>query len=133
MAYFTLLAADGYLVREASLDTEMQAEAEQFAARRIDDLFHAWDRSAWTGVGVPDQIAEAAELLGVGHYLELRDIAAGGASSPERSWSEMLKERGELAAANVLGQGGPRNASGDIIGPARQGQLSTRFSEVWGG
>lgn len=121
MPYKTLTEGKGWLRSETStLDPELKARAEQFADREIDRLFWDWTRTTWTGSAVPWEIADIAELLGAGHYLEIATLSPASMPVDAVMTGPMLKRKGYEMAERVKMDGGPLAADGTYrTGPSR--------------
>lgn len=106
MPYFSLTAGQGYLRGQDVVDPQLKSEAEAWADTRIDETFWNWNRDTWTGMGVPKQIAQAAEMLCAGKYLE-KAYAVGNPNQVGDSLSRTLIRDGEKALMRIIDQGGP--------------------------
>lgn len=122
MAYSTLTAGASWLYAEAVLQAGIKAKAEQWASDRIDEAFFYWDRSTWTGSGIPDEIEEIADYLGSGRYLEFARAdgeAANGESDPKLKLARTLLDRGFRMIERVKQLGGVINDARDNrVGPS---------------
>lgn len=110
MSYFTLTPDQGHLTGRKTLSAAAKAKAEAWATMRIDEAFFAWDRTLWTGATLPQQIADAAELLATGKYLEI-EYATGNPVVDPNSLSVRLTRAGEEAIVRILDAGGPIDPS----------------------
>lgn len=105
MSYFTLTPNQGYMLGSMELNSSAKSKAEAWATLRIDEAFFAYDRSAWSGATLPTQIADIAEKLTAGKYLELV-FAVGNPVVDPNSLSRTLLRGGEEAIVRVLDAGG---------------------------
>lgn len=105
MSYFTLTPNQGYLIGVMNPDPTAKSKAEAWATLRIDEAFFAYDRSNWSGATLPTQIADIAEKLTVGKYLELV-FSVGNPVVDPNSLSRVLLRGGEEAIVRVLDAGG---------------------------
>ncbi len=106
MSYFTLTPNQGHLQGELSVDPALKTKAESWATLRIDEAFFAWDRTVWTGATLPVQIADIAEKLTVGKYLEYC-FSRGNPKIDADTLSQRLLREGEAAILRVIDAGGP--------------------------
>ncbi len=109
MAYFTIQSGAGYFrAQTRELDPTVKAEAELYATMRVDLAFSAWDRTGWTGSDIPVEIAQAAEMIAAGKYLE-KIHATGNPQVSETSLAASLIKNGEALLVQIVDVGGPIN------------------------
>lgn len=119
MPYKSLIENRGRLWNESTLQPELKATAETWADREVDRLFWDWDRSDWTTT-VPWEIADVAELLGAGHYLELAFTSPSSMPVDQKTTGRMLKEEGWALADRIKLDGGPLYSDGTYrVGPIK--------------
>ncbi len=107
MAYATLQHGKSWLHAERSpLNAAAKSAAESWATLRVDELFFDWNRDDWDTT-TPAEIAEIADLLASGRYLEMAVVGPGSEAAPEKSWGPALIRKGEERAEQVKSQGGP--------------------------
>lgn len=129
MAYATLQAKTGWLYGEPSLEPGLVTKAEDWATAEIDRLFWSWDRTAWSAAP-PFEIAEIAELLAAGHYMELAQAKGQVEDLPEKGLAKALIERGYRRAELIRNQGGPMNAARDEREEPNDTRGFSRFCEI---
>lgn len=106
MPYFTLQPTQGYFLATRELNATLKSEAESFATSRVNLVLWNWDRTTWTGAGVPVEVAQAAEMLASGKYLE-KAFAVGNPTVNGESLSRKLLRDGEAFLTQIIDQGGP--------------------------
>lgn len=119
MAFFDLTAGEGYLFKKTSLVADRKSKSEEFADEQIDTLFSRWDRSGWTGTGIPRSIKQIAELLAVGKYLQI-EYSHGNPEARDTEATRLMRD-GMSMANRVIESGGPKDSSGAVIKPLATG------------
>lgn len=94
MAYVTLDTTD-YLgaYSGSGLNAGRKARAEALADQWIDREFQEWDRSAWSGEGIPPDVQQAARLIASAEYVLLEHAGTnpagpGDGYSNVETWRE---------------------------------------------
>ena len=106
MPYAALTAGAGYFIGQTSLDSALVTAAQEFADTRVNEVLWAWDRTAWTGSGIPLQVKQAAEKIATGHYLE-KVFAIGNPEGTEKKLAQKLLDEGEALLQAIIDAGGP--------------------------
>lgn len=106
MPYFTLQPTKGYFRASRELDATLKSEAETFADLRVNLALWNWDRTTWTGDGIPTEVSQAAEMLASGKYLE-KAYATGNPIVNGESLARKLLKDGEALLTQIIDQGGP--------------------------
>lgn len=120
MAYVALDTTD-YLgaYSGSGLDSGRKARAEALADQWIDREFQAWDRSMWSGAGIPPDVQQAARLIAAAEYV-LLEHAGTNPAGPGDGYSNV-----ETWRETAEGIAGRAQSSGWLISPVGQ-KLYTR-------
>ncbi|HGY90398.1 MAG TPA: hypothetical protein ENK43_04400 [Planctomycetes bacterium] len=130
MTYYTLQAQTGYLWQEESIEPDLATKAQDFATLMVDSEFEDWDRTTWTGSGIPNEIADVAELFGTAKYMELAAIR-GGPESDTKKLAEEIMTKAHDTAHRIRNAGGPWDAATGLRIAPKTSDGGARFLEMY--
>lgn len=119
--YYLLIAGKGYLEYWPTLDADRKAESQRIASVFVDMKFDDWDRTSWSGAGVPPDVAQIAEWVAAAEYIE-RSFGTNTPGSTSLDQVDMLMTKAtkwadEASARGwVLGPKGDRQFARDRVG-----------------
>ena len=101
MSYATLIEGRGFLSyygRPDQKDALRLVASEQSATLYVDGAFLKWDRSTWSGAGVPAEIREIADKWGSAEYITrgIMQIAPQSDRAPDLGQSELRSHARDL-------------------------------------